>query len=173
MHRGKRIFWNRCISARWGALCAGKSDQQLIAFDAQESHIRLLVQTQNRRDKIDVHLKQNEKKGIAVNGLPVKRLGELFGTLYAVIFSPEDLSLVKDAPTERRRFLDMELCQLSRVYYYDLQQYYRILKQRNNLLKEIQKKPSLQETLFVWDEQMVEYGERIIACQKAFFGASG
>ena len=118
--------------------------------------------------KIDVHLKQNEEKGIAVNGLPVKRLGELFGTLYAVIFSPEDLSLVKDAPTERRRFLDMELCQLSRVYYYDLQQYYRILKQRNNLLKEIQKKPSLQETLFVWDGQMVEYGERIIAARRRF-----
>ena len=62
----------------------------------------------------------------------------------------------------------MELCQLSRVYYYDLQQYYRILKQRNNLLKEIQKKPSLQETLFVWDEQMVEYGERIIAARRRF-----
>ena len=75
---------------------------------------------------------------------------------------------VKDAPTERRRFLDMELCQLTRVYYYDLQQYYRILKQRNNLLKEIQKKPSLQETLFVWDEQMVEYGERIIAARRRF-----
>ena len=62
----------------------------------------------------------------------------------------------------------MELCQLSRVYYYDLQQYYRILKQRNNLLKEIQKKPSLQETLFVWNEQMVEYGERIIAARRRF-----
>ena len=144
--QGKTNFLESLYFCAMGRSMRGKSDQQLIAFDAQESHIRLLVQTQNRRDKIDVHLKQNEKKGIAVNGLPVKRLGELFGTLYAVIFSPEDLSLVKDAPTERRRFLDMELCQLSRVYYYDLQQYYRILKQRNNLLKEIQKKPSLQLT---------------------------
>ena len=166
--QGKTNFLESLYFCAMGRSMRGKSDQQLIAFDAQESHIRLLVQTQNRRDKIDVHLKQNEKKGIAVNGLPVKRLGELFGTLYAVIFSPEDLSLVKDAPTERRRFLDMELCQLSRVYYYDLQQYYRILKQRNNLLKEIQKKPSLQETLFVWDEQMVEYGERIIAARRRF-----
>ena len=62
----------------------------------------------------------------------------------------------------------MELCQLSKVYYYDLQQYYRILKQRNNLLKEIQKKPQLQETLFVWDDQLAEYGERIIAARKRF-----
>lgn len=166
--QGKTNFLESLYFCAMGRSMRGKSDQQLIAFDAQESHIRLLVQTQNRRDKIDVHLKQNEKKGIAVNGLPVKRLGELFGTLYAVIFSPEDLALVKDAPTERRRFLDMELCQLSRVYYYDLQQYYRILKQRNNLLKEIQKKPSLQETLFVWDGQMVEYGERIIAARRRF-----
>ena len=113
--QGKTNFMESLYFCAMGRSMRGKSDQQLIAFDAQESHIRLLVQTQNRRDKIDVHLKQNEKKGIAVNGLPVKRLGELFGTLYAVIFSPEDLSLVKDAPTERRRFLDMELCQLSRV----------------------------------------------------------
>ena len=113
--QGKTNFLESLYFCAMGRSMRGKSDQQLIAFDAQESHIRLLVQTQNRRDKIDVHLKQNEKKGIAVNGLPVKRLGELFGTLYAVIFSPEDLSLVKDAPTERRRFLDMELCQLSRV----------------------------------------------------------
>ena len=166
--QGKTNFLESLYFCAMGRSMRGKSDQQLIAFDAQESHIRLLVQTQNRRDKIDVHLKQNEKKGIAVNGLPVKRLGELFGTLYAVIFSPEDLALVKDAPTERRRFLDIELCQLSRVYYYDLQQYYRILKQRNNLLKEIQKKPSLQETLFVWNGQMVEYGERIIAARRRF-----
>ena len=76
--------------------------------------------------------------------------------------------MVKDGPGERRRFLDMELCQLSKVYYYDLQQYYRILKQRNNLLKEIQKKPALQETLFVWDDQLAEYGERIIAARKRF-----
>ena len=86
--QGKTNFLESLYFCAMGRSMRGKSDQQLIAFDAQESHIRLLVQTQNRRDKIDVHLKQNEKKGIAVNGLPVKRLGELFGTLYAVIFSP-------------------------------------------------------------------------------------
>ena len=150
-----------------GRSMRGKSDQQLIAFDAQESHIRLLVQTQNRRDKIDVHLKQNEKRALPLMVCPSSVWGAVRHAL-CCYFATEDLSLVKDAPTERRRGLDMELCQLSRVYYYDLQQYYRILKQRNNLLKEIQKKPSLQETLFVWDEQMVEYGERIIAARRRF-----
>ena len=166
--QGKTNFLESLYFCAMGRSLRGKSDQQLIRFDAEESHIRMMVQRKNLYDRIDVHLKKDEKKGIAVNGLPVRKLGDLFGTLYAVIFSPEDLSLVKDGPAERRRFLDMELCQLSKVYYYDLQQYYRILKQRNNLLKEIQKKPQLQETLFVWDDQLAEYGERIIAARKRF-----
>ena len=166
--QGKTNFLESLYFCAMGRSLRGKSDQQLIRFDEEESHIRMLVQRKQRYDRIDVHLKKDEKKGIAVNGLPVRKLGDLFGTLYAVIFSPEDLSLVKDGPGERRRFLDMELCQLSKVYYYDLQQYYRILKQRNNLLKEIQKKPQLQETLFVWDDQLAEYGERIIAARKRF-----
>ena len=166
--QGKTNFLESLYFCAMGRSLRGKSDQQLIRFDEEESHIRMLVQRKQRYDRIDVHLKKDEKKGIAVNGLPVRKLGDLFGTLYAVIFSPEDLSLVKDGPGERRRFLDMELCQLSKVYYYDLQQYYRILKQRNNLLKEIQKKPALQETLFVWDDQLAEYGERIIAARKRF-----
>ena len=166
--QGKTNFLESLYFCAMRRSLRGTSDQQLIRFEEEESHIRMLVQRKQRYDRIDVHLKKDEKKGIAVNGLPVRKLGDLFGTLYAVIFSPEDLSLVKDGPGERRRFLDMELCQLSKVYYYDLQQYYRILKQRNNLLKEIQKKPALQDTLFVWDDQMAEYGERIIAARKRF-----
>ncbi|WP_317855069.1 DNA replication/repair protein RecF [Chakrabartyella piscis] len=145
-----------------------KNDSQLIAFGKEDSHIRLQLSTQNRSERIDVHLKRDTKKGIAINGLPIRKLGDLFGTMYTVIFSPEDLSLVKDGPTERRRFLDMEICQISKVYYYDLQQYYRILKQRNHLLKEIQKKPALKEQLFIWDEQLVDYGERIISAREVF-----
>ena len=166
--QGKTNFLESLYFCAMGRSLRGKSDQQLIRFDAEESHIRMMVQRKNLYDRIDVHLKKEEKKGIAVNGLPVRKMGDLFGTLYAVIFSPEDLSLVKDGPAERRRFLDMELCQLSKVYYYDLQQYYRILKQRNNLLKEISKNPKMQETLFVWDDQIAAYGERIIAARKRF-----
>ncbi len=73
-------------------------------------------------------LKKDEKKGIAVNGVPLKKIGDLFGVLYAVIFSPEDLQLIKSSPGERRKFMDMELCQLSRVYYHNLQQYYKNFK---------------------------------------------
>ncbi len=145
-----------------------RNDSQLIEFHSEESHIQVLVRNKNSVDRIDVHLKREGKKGIAVNGIALKKLGELFGTCHAVIFSPEDLNLVKEGPVERRRFMDMEICQMNVVYYYDLQKYYRVLKQRNNLLKEIQKKPALQETLFVWDEQLIDAGKRIIGARRDF-----
>lgn len=166
--QGKTNFLESLYFCATGRSMRTKYDWQMIGFDQEETHIRVLVQRNNRKERIDVHLKRDAKKGIARNGIPIKKLGDLFGTLYTVVFSPEDLSLVKEGPGERRRFMDMELCQLSRVYYYDLQQYYRVLKQRNNLLKEIQKKPSLQETLFVWNEQLIDYGERIIGARRDF-----
>lgn len=166
--QGKTNFLESLYFCAMGRSMRTKNDQQLIGFGEEESHIRLEVQRSQRMDRIDVHLKKEQKKGIAINGVPIRRLGDLFGTLYAVIFSPEDLSLIKDGPSERRRFLDMELCQLSNVYYYDLQQYYRILKQRNHLLRQIQQNPSLKDTLFAWDAQLVAFGERIISARKRF-----
>lgn len=145
-----------------------KQDSRLIAFDKKEAHVRVFTERDGRSDRIDVHIKKDEKKGIAVNGLPIRRLGELLGTFYTVIFSPEDLSLIKNSPAERRRFMDMELCQLSSVYYYDLQQYYKVLKQRNNLLKRLVKEPNLKETMFVWDRQLADYGRRIIKARREF-----
>ncbi len=166
--QGKTNFLESLYLCATGRSMRTKFDWQMIGFEKEESHIRILVNKNARKERIDVHLKRDTKKGIARNGVPVKKLGDLYGTLYTVVFSPEDLALVKEGPGERRRFLDMELCQLSRIYYYDLQQYYRILKQRNNLLREIQKKPSLQETLFVWDEQLIDFGERVMAARKTF-----
>ena len=145
-----------------------KIDAQLIQFGKKEAHIKAFVVRDRRTDRIDVHLKKDEKKGIAVNGIPIRKSGDLFGTLHTVMFSPEDLQLIKNAPSERRRFIDMELCQLSNVYYYDLQQYYKVLKQRNNLLKRIQKNMKLRETLFAWDAQMCQYGMRVIDSRKSF-----
>lgn len=143
-------------------------DGQLIMFDEKESHIQLFAKNKNRTDRIDVHIKKDEKKGIAVNGIPIRKSGDLFGTLHIVIFSPEDLQLIKNGPSERRRFMDMENCQLSNVYYYDLQQYYKVLKQRNNLLKKIQKNSMLKDSLFVWDEQLIQYGRKVIKSRELF-----
>lgn len=164
-----------CLEALY--LCAtGRSrrvgaDREMIRFGCREAHVQAMVRSAGHGlglDKIDVHLKKDEKKGVAVNGIPIKKLGDLFGAFLVVMFSPEDLQLVKAGPAQRRQFMDMELCQLSHVYYYDLQQYYRSLKQRNNLLKSIHKKPELKETLFAWDVHLVDFGMRIMAQRAAF-----
>ncbi len=114
-------------------------DKELIKFNELDAHIKAEIQT-NTLDKIDIHLKKDTKKGIAINNIPINKLGELFGILNVVIFSPEDLNLIKAGPMERRKFIDMELCQINKVYYYNLSQYHKILKQRNALLIKFRKK---------------------------------
>lgn len=98
-----------------------------------------------------MHLKKNKGKGIAIDGIPIKRSSELLGLLNVIFFSPEDLRIVKNGPAERRKFIDMELCQLDQVYLHDLKEYNKILMQRNKLLKQISFQPSLEDTLDIWD----------------------
>lgn len=143
-------------------------DKELIKFNETDSHIRTEIKHDDIIDKIDIHLKKDSKKGIAINNFPINKLGELFGILNVVIFSPEDLNLIKAGPMERRKFIDMELCQINKVYYYNLGQYHKILKQRNALLKKILKDNSLKETLFIWDKQLIEFGKKIIEIREEF-----
>ncbi|MGI6169244.1 MAG: DNA replication/repair protein RecF, partial [Christensenellales bacterium] len=86
--------------------------------------------------EVCVTLRRKGRKEIRVNGSGVSRLGEMMGHITAVMFSPEDLMLVKQGPGERRRFLDMAISQLRPAYFYALQQYHRALRQRNQLLKQ-------------------------------------
>ncbi|MCD8036425.1 MAG: DNA replication/repair protein RecF, partial [Clostridiales bacterium] len=145
-----------------------RNESQLVKFGYDEAHIRTFVVRENTSDRIDVHIRKDERKGLAVNGLAVRKMADFFGNLNAVMFSPEDLKLVKGGPSERRRFMDMELCQLNKIYCHDLQSYYKVLKQRNNLLKTAYKDNSVNDMLDVWDEQLVQYGERIIEKRKIF-----
>jgi len=168
--QGKTSFLEAVCFCATGRSRRTNFDRELVRFQAREAHLQVETVADNVTDRIDVHLRREGPKGFAVNGLPIRKLGDLFGILLVVMFSPEDLQLVKNGPAERRRFYDMELCQLSPVYYYELQQYYKILKQRNALLKRLQKSrdTSLRESLFAWDEQLVAYGVRIFAHRKRF-----
>ena len=118
--------------------------------------------------RIDMHLKKNKPKGIAINGIPLRRASELFGVANVVFFSPEDLNLIKNGPSERRRFIDMELCQLSQVYVHSLVQYNRALMQRNKLLKELSFHPEYEDTLDIWDEQLIRYGREVMEQRRSF-----
>ena len=109
-----------------------------------------------------MHLKKNKTKGIAVDGIPIRKASQLFGLVNVVFFSPEDLNIIKNGPSERRRFIDMELCQLDKVYVHSLVQYNKVLLQRNKLLKELGFHPEYDATLDVWDEQLVRFGKEVI-----------
>lgn len=146
----------------------GSKDKELIQFDAEESHIRMTLKKEGSPVKIDMHLRKNKTKGIAVNGVPIRKASELLGIANFVFFSPEDLNIIKNGPSERRRFLDMELCQLSKVYLQYLSGYNKVVNQRNKLLKEISFRPDYLDMLDVWDLQMVQYGKKIIEERRRF-----
>lgn len=151
----------------------GSRDRELIRFGEEEGHLRTFVKKGSMDYRIDIHLKKNKTKGIAVNGVPIKKAGELFGIANFVFFSPEDLSIIKEGPGERRRFLDMELCQLDKLYLHNLVSYNRVLLQRNRLLKDLAYRRDLEETLEIWDLQLAEYGRQIIAGRELFIRQLG
>lgn len=140
----------------------GSYDKEIIKFGEEESHIRANVSRNDIEHRIDMHLKKSKNKGVAIDMLPLKKSSELFGLINIVFFSPEDLSIIKDGPAERRRFMDMELCQLNKIYYSDLNNYNKVLNQRNNQLKEIAFNPNAIDMLDIWDMQLEEYGIKII-----------
>lgn len=146
----------------------GSKDKEMIQFGQKEAHIRVFIEKQKKEFQIDMHLRKNRTKGIAINQIPIKKASELFGILNIVFFSPEDLNIIKNGPSERRRFMDIELCQLDKIYLSDLTKYNKILNQRNKLLKDIYFRPDLKDTLSIWDIQLVEYGKRIIKGRREF-----
>lgn len=146
----------------------GSKDRELIKIGEEEAHIRLHLTKKNVKHRIDMHLKKNRGKGIAIDGIPIKRSGELLGLLNVIFFSPEDLRIIKNGPAERRRFINMELCQLDGLYLHDLGEYNKALMQRNKLLKQIYYQPSLIDTLDIWDMNLMEYGIKIIKRREKF-----
>ena len=148
----------------------GSKDREMIRFQNDESHIKLTVRKRDVPYRIDMHLKKNKAKGVAINGIPIRRASELFGIVNVVFFSPEDLNLIKNGPAERRKFIDLELCQLNKLYVHSLVSYNRVLLQRNKLLKELFFHPEYEETLDVWDMQLVQYGKEVIRFREEFIG---
>ena len=148
----------------------GVKDRDLIRFGQEEAHIRSVLIKNDLDYQVDMHLRKSKTKGIAINGQRIRKASELIGLLHIVFFSPEDLSIVKEGPAQRRRFMDMELCQLDASYLHDLNHYNRIVDQRNKLLKDVWQFPQLADTLDVWDDQLASYGSRIIERRREFIG---
>ena len=146
----------------------GSKDREVIHFGEEESHICMKIKKGELPYRIDMHLKKSRAKGIAINKMPVRKASELIGLGNFVFFSPEDLNIIKNGPSERRRFMDMELCQLDKIYLYHLSNYNKVLIQRNKLLKDYNFYPEADTMLDVLDEQLVAHGTVLIDLRKRF-----
>ena len=143
-------------------------DKDIVNFNEEEAHIRTYLEKEGIETRVDMHLRKNKSKGIAIDGIKIKKAAQLLGILNVIFFSPEDLNIIKNGPAERRRFVDMELCQVDNLYLHNLNHYNKIITQRNKLLKDLYWNPALKETLSIWDIQLVSFGSKVMERRKLF-----
>ncbi len=147
-------------------LSAGKSyrtsmDTELVGWGSSALYIKGNMEKNKGSKAIEIGIRGNNKK-VKVNGVELNKRGELLGNLTTVIFSPDELKLVKEGPSYRRRFMDQEIIQIKPSYYYVLNSYNKVLFQRNSLLRDALPGKVNDDTLAVWDKQLVGYGARLI-----------
>lgn len=153
-------------------LCTGyspkaHSDKLVIKNGESEASIKGEAEGIYGNVSVKIDFNKNDKKSIFVNGMQVRRVGEIFGNIYSVFFNPGELKLVQESPEDRRRFLNISLSQMSKNYFYALQRYNKILEQRNNLLK-TPDRSVIKETLPIWDMQLSEQASKIISARNGF-----
>ena len=139
----------------------GAKDNELIKFNSDFAKINLEF-SDNLREKKSEIIIADKKKNASLNGISLRSTAELIGSFYAVIFSPVHLSLIKDGPSARRKFLDTALCQLKPSYAEHLAGYKRALVQRNALLKDLHLNSELYDMLDTWDDQLARYSALVI-----------
>ncbi|MBR3163185.1 MAG: DNA replication/repair protein RecF [Clostridia bacterium] len=153
-------------------LCSvGKSfrarrDQELIKFDTNKSLIEVEFNKSDRDGKIKIEIEN--KKNISVNGIKLKKLSELLGNINIVIFTPDDIDILKGGPQKRRKFLDVMISQLKPNYMHILNLYLKTLEQRNNYLRQIKFENKNENMLDIWDEKLAEYGIKIFNYRNEF-----
>lgn len=143
-------------------------DAELVQFGSNSYNINTYVYNGGLDRNISINYLIDQKKQIKINEIPLKKIGSLMGNLYAVLFSPEDLFIVKQGPLERRRFVDITLSQIKPSYFYNLQLLSKILKQRNMLLKSIGNKAELIDTMDVWNIKLAEVAADIVIARQSF-----
>ena len=142
----------------------GNKELELIKWD--EPYFRLMGQMKkdgsDRMHELEIYVDREKNKQLKINGVKYKSMSELHHYLRVVLFSPDDLKIIKGSPAERRRYLDVVMCQMDKSYHRLIRDYDRILVQRNNLLKDVQYHRQSKNQLEVWNQYLVEYGSHII-----------
>jgi len=137
-------------------------DKELVRIGTQNAFVHIKVSRKDGGTDVDIMIPQSGQRRIKVNGKYINRMAQLMGVITAVIFSPEDLKLIKEGPDERRRFIDIFASQIKPDYLYNLQNYYKVLENRNKILKDIKYGHASSDFLDIWDEQLAHFGSEII-----------
>ena len=141
-------------------------DKELINKNKNYSKIEMVSQKQDREVKIKFEIK--DKKKFFINDIPTKRTSEIIGKNYIVLFTPDDIGILNNEPSKRRRFLNIMISQLRPIYINLLSEYNKILEQRNYYLKQIKYEGKPKDNLYIWDEQIVKIGLKIYEYRKEF-----
>jgi DNA replication and repair protein RecF len=135
----------------------------------ETAHVTAEVAREREGDvTLDLFIFPNDHKSVKVNGAKRPRVVDMLGQLNAIYFGSIDLAIVNADPSVRRRYLNMEIAQVSPKYVYDLASYKKSLEQRNRLLRDLRERPVRESGLEAWDAQLAHYGAPIIAKRRFF-----
>lgn len=164
--QGKTNILEAIFLCSFGKSFRTTKEKEMIKFNEDKTLVEIFYQKKDRDGKIKIEI--GNKKQINLNGIKIKKLSELLGNINIVIFTPDDINILKDGPANRRRFLDMMIGQLRPNYVYNLNMYLKTIEQRNNYLRQIREENKPEEMLEIWDEKLAEYGEKIYIYRKEF-----
>ena len=164
--QGKTNILEAIFLSSFGKSFRTNKEKEMIRFNEQSCLVEIFYQKKDRDGKVKIDI--GNKKQISLNGIKLKKLSELLGNINVVIFTPDDINILKDGPASRRRFLDMMIGQLRPNYVYNLNMYLKTIEQRNNYLRQIREENKPEEMLEIWDENLAEYGEKIYIYRNEF-----
>ena len=141
-------------------------EKELIKFNEEKAMVEINFQKTDRNGNIKIEI--GEKKQVYLNGIKLKKLSELLGNINIVIFTPDDINILKGGPQNRRKFLDIMISQLRPNYMHLLSLYSKTMEQRNNYLKQIKLENKDENLLDIWDEKLIDYGMKIYEYRKEF-----
>ena len=164
--QGKTNIIEAIFLCSLGKSFRAKKDNEMIKLNEENAIVEIEYEKSDRDGKIKIEI--GNKKNIYLNGIKIKKLSELLGNLNIVIFTPDDINILKGDPQNRRRFLDIMISQLRPNYMHILNLYLKTIEQRNKYLRQIKEEHKDENLLEIWDEKLAEYAVKIYEYRKEF-----
>ncbi len=166
--QGKTNFLESIYIASIGKSPKTSKDKDVIKWGENRAKIDIKVKKTFYEEDLSLVLSNDQKKTIKINGIAIKKIGDLIGEMPVVYFAPDEIGLVKDGPSFRRKFIDIDISQINKNYFYLLCRYEKILNERNKLLKQTRSFDVLKDTIDIWDTQLADVASKIIFCRLDF-----